>query len=638
MLQAIREKAQGWIAWAIVILISIPFALWGIQEYLGVGAEPEVAVVEGEPVTERMLDQRVRDFRENLRRSLGDSYRSDLFEEKVLKEQVRSAMIEELVLVKHAADWNLRTSDAQARGFISSIPAFQRSGAFDQLAYETAVRNRGTSRAGFEQSVRQDLAVGQLRAGVRDTAFVTEKALADRVRLGRQQRAVAYARIPADAFSGQVESNPEELRRYYDANLDRYRTPERVRLSYLVLDADTLTGLVQADEDSLRGYFDAHRAEFVAREERAMRHILIGVAPGGDEAAEETAREKAAELLAQIRAGADFAKVAAEHSEDPGSAANGGDLGWVERGVMVEAFEQAGFALAKGEVSDVVRTDFGFHIIEVTDIRGGSDATFEDLRDQVDAAYRRFEAENLYFDFAERLANSAYENPDSLEPAAEALGLAVQTSDWLTRDRIPPGVLGSSRVMNAAFADDVLLEGNNSDLIEVGSQQAIVVRAAEHEPAGVKPFDASLAEIEQDYRDARSSELAAEAGTQALEQLNQGSQTLTALAASRGWEMQPATKVGRESLELPDEVVARAFGVAPPASGTTVYTGVASSTGDYLLVGIESVEDGDLAMLADDELATLKQQVEQQSASAQLGYFIDSLKSETAIELMPLAD
>ena len=282
-MQAIREKAQGWIAWAIVILISVPFALWGIQEYLGVGSEPEVAVVEGEKITQRMLDQRTRDFRENMRLSLGDAYRADLFEDSTLKRQVLDGMVEEVVLAKNAVDWNLRTSDMQARGFISSIPAFQRDGRFDQQSYETAVRNRGMSRAGFEQNVRQDLLLGQLRSGVRDSAFVTETELATRVRLNNEKRKLSYARVAADQFRDQIEFSEDDLKSYYEANLDRYRTPERVKLSYVLLDAATLGSLIDVNEEALEQYFEDHRTEFVAPEERAMRHILISVSPSATE-------------------------------------------------------------------------------------------------------------------------------------------------------------------------------------------------------------------------------------------------------------------------------------------------------------------------------------------------------------------
>jgi len=224
MLQAIREKAQGWIAWAIVILISVPFALWGIQEYLGVGAEPEVAVVEGEAITERMLDQRTRQVRDRMRATLGDAYRADLFEESELKRQTLDAMVEEMVLVNQARDWNMRTSDAQARGFIASISAFQREGRFDQQVYEASVRNLGQSRSGFEQSVRQDMALDQLRSGIRETTFVTETDLRTRIGLTDQKRTFAYARIPAAAYQDGVAVTAdavrsptyEQMKRQYD--------------------------------------------------------------------------------------------------------------------------------------------------------------------------------------------------------------------------------------------------------------------------------------------------------------------------------------------------------------------------------------------------------------------------------------
>ena len=635
MLQAIREKAQGWIAWAIVILISVPFALWGIQEYLGVGSEPEVAVVEGEVITQRMLDQRTRDFRENLRLSLGDAYRADLFEDSTLKKQVLDSMVEEAVLAHNASDWNLRTSDLQARGFIASIPAFQRDGRFDQQSYETAVRNRGMSRAGFEQSVRQDLSLGQLRSGVRDSVFVTETDLATRVRLAREKRTLSYARIAADQFRDQVEFTEEDLKRYYEANLDRYRTPERVKLAYVMLDAGTLGGLIEVNEEALEQYFEDHRTEFVAAEERAMRHILIALSPGASEEEVQAARDRADDLHAQVRAGGDFAALAKENSDDPGSAGNGGDLGWVERGLMVPPFEQAAFALKKDEVSEPVRTDFGFHVIQVTGIRGGSDAGFAELRDQVEAAYRRVEAEDLYFDYAERLANAAYESPDSLTPASEALGLDIRTTDWVKRDTTLSGALGSPRVINAAFADDVLIEGNNSELIEVGQQQALVLRVAEHEPAGAKPFADHLSLIERDYRNAKASEAAAATGAGVIAGLDAGAQSLEQLAADRTWPLEQPGEVGREQAGLPAEVLAEAFSVKPPAADQTVHKGVVSSTGDYLLLAISAVQGGELSALSDAERQGIDQQATSRASNAQLRYFTESLRDRASVELKP---
>lgn len=636
MLQAIREKAQGWIAWAIVILISVPFALWGIQEYLGVGSEPEVAVVEGETITQRMLDERTRDFRESMRQSMGDAYRPDFFEDSTLKAQVREAMIEEMVLSINAGDWNLRTGDAQARGFIASIPAFQRDGRFDQQAYETAVRNQGMSRAGFEQRVRQDLLLGQLRSGVRDTAFVTETDLKTQVRLNNEMRNLRYVRIPASQFRDQLEFSEAELKRFYEANRDRYRTPEKVRLDYLLLDASSLGGLVEVDDDALAQYFEDHRTEFVVPEERAMRHILVAVSAGANEQGIQAAKEKAEDLLAQIRAGGDFANLARNNSDDPGSAGNGGDLGWVEPGIMVPPFEEAAFALERDQVSEPVRTDFGFHIIQVTDVRGGSDAGFADVRDKVDAAYRRFEAENLYFDYAERLANSAYESPDSLTPAAEELALDVKSSDWVTRETVLPGILGSPKVVNAAFSDDVLNEGNNSELIEVGPQQAVVVRVSEHQPAGVRPFETHREAIAKDYRDAKASEAAVDAGKAALAQLDAGDKSLEQLALASSWPVETPGAVGRAQAGIPAELLAKAYTLKPPGPGEAAHAGVVSAEGDYFVLEVTDVAGGDLGTLTDPERQSETAQAVAQMASAQMRYFTDSLRERAKVELRPI--
>lgn len=638
MLQAIREKAQGWIAWAIVILISIPFALWGIQEYLGVGGEPEVAVVNGEPVTQRMLDQRTRDLREQMRFALGDSYSPELLDDATLKPQVLDAMIQERVLVDAAHDWNLRASDAQTRGVIASIPAFLRDGRFDQNAYDAALRNRGMTRAMFEESVRQDLAVSQVQDGIQSSAFVTEQALATRVRLLDEKRHVAYARIPAAAYADRIEVTSEKLRDFYDRNADMFRTPERVKLEYLVLDATRLSEFVEVDEQTLQQYFADHRAEFVAREERALRHILIAVNPGADDATIEAARSKASDIREDLIAGGDFAELAAAHSDDPGSAGNGGDLGWVERGVMVPEFEAAGFALEQGATSEPVKTDFGFHLIQVTDLRGGDQADFEQVRSDVEAAYRKFEAETLYFDYAERLAESAYENSDSLAPAAEALELAVKTTGWVTRSDILDGPLASPKVVNLAFSDDVLLERHNSELIEVGDQLAVVIRVAEYAPAGLKDFDQNRDQIEERYRDEATAEAAAATGEEALQALRSGTGSLADTASTHAWQFNEKKEMARNADGLPAEVIRAAFALSPADGSGSRYTGVAADSGDYFVIELVGVNGGSLDSVGVAERPLLAEQVATQRGAVELEYLMRSLRSRADVELKPIAD
>jgi len=638
MLQAIRDKAQGWVAWAIVILISIPFALWGIQEYLGVGGEPEAAVVDGEKITQRMLDQRTREFRENLRQSLGDRYTPGLVDDELIKTRVLDAMIDELVLGRTAQDWNLRTGDSQARNFIATNPAFQLDGRFDQRAYEAGVRSRGMSKAGYEQVVRQALAMNQLRAGISNSAIVTNTGLATRIRLKDQKRLLHYARIPAQAYLAEIETTPEAVQRFYESNIDRYRTPERIKLGYLLLDAASLGDLVRLDEQALRDYFAEHRGDFVAREERAMRHILFSVAPDADEQTVQDVHAAAAVVLEELRAGADFAELAKQHSADPGSSGDGGDLGWVERGTMVGPFEEAAFALNQGEVSDLVRTDFGLHIIQVTAVRGGSDAGFDELRNEVEQAYRRFEGENLYFDYAERLAETAYENADSLGPAAEALGLNVQSTDWVTRDSALAEPLASPKVLDTAFSDDVLLERNNSELIEIGQQRVVVVRVADHEPAGVKSLEENSAAVETDFRQHQASEVAAKVGERMLKELRTGERALKDVASAHAWRLEKAGLVGREQPSVPADVLAAAFQIPPPPDATSGFAGIAAADGDYLLIEVSEVQGGTLDSLSSAERPLIAEQATERRGNAELGYVSRDLRARADVEIKPIKD
>jgi peptidyl-prolyl cis-trans isomerase D len=639
MLQAIRDKAQGWIAWAIVILISIPFALWGIQEYLGVGGEREVAVINGDPITERTLQDRVRSAREAMRASLGDAYRADLFDDASLRRRALDALIEEKVLIDEALDWNMRIGDAQARVIIASIPAFQRNGRFDPLAYETSVRNQGLSRAGFEQLIRQELLLSQVRGAVSGTAFVTEHQIAQRVRLRDEQRDIAYLRIPAGDFNDLVDVSEERLRAFYDESRQIYATPERVRLAYLVLDPATLADFVDVTEEGLREYYDTHRGDFVEREQRAMRHILIATEPGAGVEAQSEALREAEALREQLVAGADFAELAAARSDDPGSANDGGDLGWVERGIMVPEFEEAGFALEPGQVSGPVKTDFGYHLIEVTEVRGDSESTFEDVRTEVEASLRRVEAENLYFDYAERLAVSSYENASSLVPASEDLGLPIQASDWLTRDAVLQGVLASPRVTTAAFSDDVLLDGHNSELLEPEPLTAIVLRVAEHEPAGFEAFDDVRERVEVDFVRTESAAMAAQRGESLLTALRAGEQQFADVRANNSaWEGGETAGVTRNAASLSPELLETAFGIAPPTGDETRFAGTAAANGDYLLISVSGAEPGDLEALAEAERATLQQRLSDRLGGYQQQEFTAALRQAADVKLLPVRE
>ncbi|WP_058557182.1 SurA N-terminal domain-containing protein [Thiohalocapsa sp. ML1] len=587
MLQAIKERAQGWVAWAIVILISIPFALWGIQSYLGVGAEPVVATVDGAKITERQLDQNVQRSRMQLRERLGAAYNPDLFESAQLRGQVLDRMIRDLVLLESSYAMGLRVSDAAVRAAILAEPAFQGDGVFDKDTYERVLRLQGFTPAAYEEELRRGLLSTQLARALTESAFATAAEVTLATRLLRQQRDIAYALVPRAGFMPEADPPADDIQAFYEANPERFQSPARVKLSYILLDADAIAA-VEVDEATLRETYEARLEEFVEPERRAMRHILLTVPADGDA---ETIKARAAELKAQIDAGADFAEVAQAESEDPGSAAQGGDLGMVDRGIMDPAFEQAAFDLDVNAVSEPVRSRFGYHLIEVTAVEGGAAKPFDDVREELARELGRGDAEAAYFELAEQLANLTYESPDSLIPAAEALALEVRTSDWIERDG-GEGLFAQPRLMTAAFSDDVLVVGNNSELIEPDPDrmQAVVLRVDEHEPASVRPLDEVRDEIVAALK-AQQAATAARAEADAMVARLRAGESLDAVAAEL--EIKSPGEVSRSQADVPPTVLELAFSAPRPAEdGVPSYASGAEPGGDAVIVAVRAVADG----------------------------------------------
>ncbi len=580
MLQTIRRRARGWIAWVIVLLISIPFALFGIQEYFGVSADPVVAVVEGTDIKQSELERRLRDFRATMRRVLGDNYRADLFDEARLSQQVLDTMVDEKVLQQAVADWNMQPTDAQVRELIQSIPAFQREGTFDAALYRTALRNQGVTSAFFEQQVRLDIVLRQFENGWQNSHFVTERKLKDFIRLEAQKRAIRYVRIPVPSPDPAAVTEAQ-IAAYYQQHADRYTRPEQVKLAYLHLSGDTLGQQIEPDETALQAYFAEHRDEFTTPEERKLRHILIAQR-AGDEAAQ---RAQAQALLAQLRAGADFAELAQAHSEDSGSADRGGDLGWMERDAFVQPFAEAAFSLTEGGLSEPVQTEFGYHLIRLEAIRGGQ-PDFVARRAAVAAAYRAQQVETLYYDEFERLAAMVYEDPDNLQSAAELLNLPIQETDWLTRAETFPEPLNAEKISKAAFSAEVI-QGNNSELIELGPVNAIVLRAAGHQAATRKPLAEVREQIEMRIAVDQASAQTRQQGEQILQALQTGG-VFTELV--QDWVPAQTALLERNTEKVPQAVARAVFAVPGPAPEQPRYVGVMTKDG-YYIVSVDQVRE-----------------------------------------------
>lgn len=598
MLANIRDKAKGWVAWLLVILISIPFALWGINSYFEAQARVPVAEVNGETISLDDFQQALEAQRRALRRSLGKRATPGLLDSPRLKRQVLDAMIARQLLIEDAAARGFRISDAQLRELIRSDPAFQRGGRFDKRLYERALRNAGLDPVAFEESLRADNTIAQLRNGFVESAIVPMAELNRLLRIVDQVREFEYATLRPAMFMTAIRVSEEDVRAYYDSHRNDFQEPEKVRLQYLRLSVGDIARKIRVDEAALRQAYQEEANRYVVPEARRARHILVRVSEGADANAVAEARRKAESLRARLLDGADFAELARKESADRLTATKGGDLGFVSRGVMEPAFDKALFALRPGEISRPVRTRYGWHLIRLEAVRPEKRKPLAEVRAELEAQIRRKEASRRFLDLAETFRDLVYEQPDSLQPAADELDLKVETTDWVTR-RGGKGIAGNPKVVAAAFSEEVLA-GENSEVIELDPDTLVALRIAEHRPARQRPLTEVRDEVERRLRIEKARARAVEAGQKILARLRAGGDWKSLLGAA-GVSARSSGVVKRDAAEgVPSAVLRQAFRLTKPREGPT-YGALDRGAEGYVLIRLTRVTDGDPAKV-DDKL------------------------------------
>lgn len=628
MLQEIRDKAQGWIAWAIVILISIPFALWGIQSYLGIGSEPVAANVNGVEITERGLESRFQRFRQQLRDQLGAAYRPELFDDVRMRKEVLNRMVGEEVLQQASHEMGLRAGNSMIQATILGMSMFHKDGRFDQQTYERALQLQGLSPAAFEDRVRRALVSEQLAQAIDNGVFVTNREVTESNRLQKQTRELSYFTIPAADFMVEDAVTESDIETYYKNNETVFIAPEKVKLEYILLDAAAIGETVTVSDELLRGFYDDNQDLYGLPEQRKASHILIQVAADAEQVKVDEALAKIDELAKKIDQQESFAELAKVHSQDPGSAAEGGDLGFFGKGIMDQAFEDAVFRLEEGAVSEPVRSSFGFHLIKLTGIKSGSVKPFEMAKAEVEKAYRLAEGEKLYFEMAEELANVSYDDPTSLEPAASELNLSIEQSDWMTRNQTE-GVIAKPKVLGAAFSDDVLRERNNSELIELDSTSSVVVRILDHQEASVRPLDEVHDQISERLAKQKAEEQAGAEAEKRLAEIN-GDNPL--LQAAGSYAVTGPVIVDRNSRELPPALSSELFRTVKPQPGEVMPGSVKLATGDFAVFVLSKVTEGESA-----EAEASKQQADQIRRLYGRNYYervMDDLEARADIEIL----
>jgi peptidyl-prolyl cis-trans isomerase D len=630
MLQNIRDRLSGPIVWFIVGIIVIPFAFFGIDTFRGGGGDPTIAKVGDQKIKESQFRAGYEQRLQQLRGLMGEGFREDLIDQNRFRQTVLNDMVQESLLRQHVSNAGYRASNAMVFEALEAIPAFQENGKFSAETYRSRLAAQGYAPARFEQQLRDAIVVDQMREGILGSAFAAPADAAQTYRLDQQQRWLAYATFEVARYLPQVQVSDAQVQERYEQQKAQFLSPERLRVAYVELALDTLPPAPAPEAEVLKVLYEADKAtRFSTVEERRARHILINF--GADKAEAKKRIEGLAEKIAQ---GADFASLASSQSDDPGSKAQGGDLGWVRRGQMLEKFEQALYALAKGEVSAPVETEFGWHLIKLEEVKQARTRPFEDAEVQAEllAAYRQRDAERRYEELSEKVGETAFEAPTSLEPTAQASGLQVQVSDWFTRTE-GTGIAAQPPVREAAFADDVLQSGENSRPIAAGENHIIVLRKQEHEPARQKPLEEVAAAIREQLKLEGARAKAASEAAQALGTLASG-RPLEQVVTERKAVLKAPGLVKRGAADIDARIIEALFALPRPAAGDASRTTVALPSGDVAVVVSTSVQDGDWAAALFDARNSQLSRIRESSAGAEFAAYRADLEKRLKVEIL----
>ncbi|MGL4472957.1 MAG: peptidylprolyl isomerase [Shewanella sp.] len=614
MLEKIREGSQGVIAKSILVLVILSFAFAGVSSYLGTSTEVPAATVNGQEITQAQLEQAFQGEKSRMEQQLGDMFAALSADDNYmnrLKQSVLDRLIGDILLDQAADKIGLRVSDEQIKQAIFTETAFQTNGQFDNERYQAVLRQLGYQPIQFSDMMRQDMTRRQLVSSVVGSEFVLAGEAEQLAKLQGQTRNIRYQIIDAAPLAANVVISDEQAKSFYDANQAQFTSPELVSLDYVDLDLSQMAKTVAVTDEQAQAYYDEHKTDYQTAEKRLAAHILI-------DAGQEGAEQKANDIHQQLLAGADFAQLAKQESSDKFTAVNGGELDWFEQGVMSPEFDEALFAItAKGGVSAVVKSDYGYQIIKLVDVQPGQAEAFDTVKAEIIAKLQQDKATNEFYQLQQKLADVSYEVPDSLIDAAQAINGKVQTTELFSRQNAPAG-FNTPEIVKAAFSEQVLLSGLNSDVLQIAPNHVMVLRLNKHQRAGSVPF----ADVKADIVARLQQE-------QALDQAKVAAQNVMASikADKPDANLVAQDKVGRYTQDINPAIVTKAFQMPSP-QGTPVVDTVALGQGYGVVVldGVNAAEG-----ITAEVLATLSQGLSTSLSQTDYMAMIDSLKKTAEI-------
>jgi len=509
----------------ILALITLPFAFWGIDAYFrATDVSQDIANVSGQVITQQEFADSLRDAQERMRQIAGRNFDPAVFDDPEVRYDVLQQLIDQRLLRDQARRDRLRVSDGQLAQFISDIPAFQEDGKFSPTRYEQLLAAQNRTPPGFEQDVRQQLTLAPLQEPITSANIVARGNVERYLGLLNQQREAAAAVIDAEPFLKAAKVDDDAVKAFYDANPDAFRVPEEVKLEYVMLTPETLGAQISVDPADVRKQYDANLRQYGKPEERQASHILIAVKPDATDDQKAAAKKRAEEIAAQAKKNpAQFAELAKQSSDDPGSAPQGGDLGFFARdGSMVKPFEDAVFSMKLGEVGGPIETNFGWHVIKLSAIQPAKLQAFDEVKGQIEQDIKQQRAMRKFAETADQMQNLVYEQADSLQPVAKELNLTVQTTPLMTRAQVQGLARNSNKFVQAVFSPESLQAKRNTESIEIAPNTLMAARVVEYKPSAARTFDEVKAEIRRQLERKAASELAQKAGKEKFALLEEG--------------------------------------------------------------------------------------------------------------------
>jgi peptidyl-prolyl cis-trans isomerase D len=582
MFDAVRNNKR--IVQIFLALITLPFAFFGVDSYMrNSGAGNDVAKIGDVKITQQQFQQNLREQQDRLRAQLGDKFDPKMLDQPEARKAIIDDMINQRLLLVEAGKQRMFASDDAVRQTIGSIDAFKVDGKFSAERYEAALRAQGMTPAGFEAQLRQDLTLQQLAGAVGQSGIVA-RSVSDRLlALQTEKREIVEFRLNADSYLDKVKLADGAAKKFYDENSKQFEMPEQAKAEFVVLSMESIGSQLAVTDAEVKAWYDGNKERFRQAEERRASHILIA----SEKLGKDKAKAKAEELLQQIRKnpGA-FEELAKKNSDDPGSASKGGDLGFFGRGMMVKPFEDTSYALKEGEISGVVESDFGFHIIKLTGIHAAKEKPLADVKAEIEAELKKTGAARKFAEAAEAFSNMVYEQADSLKPVADKFKLSVKQSDWLGRQANPAnGPLGNAKVVAALFSDDSVKNRRNTEAVEIAPNTLVAARIIDYKPTSLQPFDSVKTAIETMLKLKEAQALAAKDGEARLEALKKGEDKLTwgaAKAVSRLEARMLPPSAAQAVFRMDTAKLPSYTGVEVPGSGYSLFKLTKVTAGEQL--------------------------------------------------------